>query len=161
MPKDDGARRNHARPALGCAFIWRISDWSGVCFEIASVFDLDQATPEGGAVGADRAIGSWQGGEPRPKRVGQPAVCGRLPLAGGGAAPRRDPPPDPGHVTSVRARFRRWSRAGVWEAPFKALRDDPAFEHAPIDAAISKVHADAPLSQGGLKRAPSDARGAA
>ena len=161
MPKDDGARRDHARPALGCAFIWRISDWSGVCFEIASVFDLDQATPEGGAVGADRAIGSWQGGGPRPKRVGQPAVWGRLPLAGAGrralagsAAGPRTRDVGPRTLPAVVAGRRP-------EAPFKALGDDPAFEHAPIDAAISKVPADAPLSQGGLKRAPSDARGAA
>ena len=78
-----------------------------------------------------------------------------------GATPWRDLPPELGHWKSVYTRFRRWSRAGVWESLFNALRDNPDFEYVLIDATISKVHANATSQKGGLKLTPSDVRGAA
>lgn len=74
-----------------------------------------------------------------------------------GAAPWRDLPPALGHWESVYTRFRRWSRAGVWENLFKALSADPDFEYVLVDATISKVHADATSQKGGLRLAGSAA----
>ena len=72
-----------------------------------------------------------------------------------GATPWRDLPPELGHWKSVYTRFRRWSRAGVWECLFNALKEAPDFEYVLIDATISKVHADATSQKGGLKLTPS------
>ena len=66
------------------------------------------------------------------------------------AAAWRDLPRDLGHWKSVYTRFRRWSRAGVWENLFNALIIDPDFEYVLIDATICKVHADASSQKGGL-----------
>ena len=60
-----------------------------------------------------------------------------------GASPWRDLPPELGHWKSVYTRFRRWSRAGVWESLFKALSQEPDFEYVLVDATICKAHADA------------------
>jgi transposase len=78
-----------------------------------------------------------------------------------GATPWRDLPPEPGHWKSVYTRFRRWSRAGVWDSLFNALKEAPDFEFVLIDATISKVHADATSQKGGLKLTPSGAPAAA
>ena len=78
-----------------------------------------------------------------------------------GAMPWRDLPPELGHWKSVYTRFRRWSRAGVWESLFKALSADPDFEYVLVDATICKVHADATSQKGGLKLAGSAAPEAA
>jgi transposase len=64
------------------------------------------------------------------------------------ASPWRDLPPELGHWKSVYTRFRRWSRAGVWENLFNALKEDPDFEYVLVDATISKVHADATSQKG-------------
>lgn len=72
-----------------------------------------------------------------------------------GATPWRDLPPDLGHWKSVYTRFRRWSRAGVRERLFNALKEAPDFEYVLIDATIPKVHADATSQKGGLKLTPS------
>ena len=74
-----------------------------------------------------------------------------------GATPWRDLPPELGYWTSVYTRFRRWSRAGVWESLFNAVCQDPDFEYVLIDATICKVHADATSRKGGLKLTPSGA----
>ena len=71
------------------------------------------------------------------------------------ASPWRDLPPELGHWKSVYTRFRRWSRAGVWERLFNALKEEPDFEYVLIDATISKVHSDATSQKGGLKLTPS------
>ena len=71
-----------------------------------------------------------------------------------GASSWRDPPPEFGRWTTVYTRFRRWSRAGVWERLFQELSVDPDFEYVLIDATISKVHADAPSQKGGLRLTP-------
>ena len=60
-----------------------------------------------------------------------------------GATPWRDLPPELGHWKSVYTRFRRWSRAGVWERLFNALKEAADFGYVLIDVTISKVHADA------------------
>jgi transposase len=76
---------------------------------------------------------------------------------GRGAKPWRNVPPELGNWKTVYTRFRRWSRAGVWENLFNALRQDPDFEYVLVDATISKVHADATSQKGGLKLSPSAA----
>ncbi|RKS51321.1 putative transposase of IS4/5 family DUF4096 [Paracoccus pantotrophus] len=76
-----------------------------------------------------------------------------------GASPWRDLPPEPGHWKSVYTRFRRWSRAGVWERLFRELSADPDFEYVLVDATISKVHADATSQNGGLRLTPPAALG--
>ena len=70
-------------------------------------------------------------------------------------APWRDLPPEFGHWNSVFVRFNRWSRKGVWESLFKALADDPDFEHLMIDATIIRAHQHAAGAKGGLKIRPS------
>lgn len=74
------------------------------------------------------------------------------------AARWRDLPAAFGKWTAVHARFRRWAHTGVWEGLFKTLADDPDFEYVLIDSTISKVHADATESKGGLKLPQSAAR---
>src|SRR3546814_20513453 len=69
----------------------------------------------------------------------------------GNAAHWRDLPDTFGKWTAVHARFRRWSRNGVWEGLFHAMADTPDFEYVMIDSTISKVHADASGAKGGLK----------
>jgi putative transposase len=76
-------------------------------------------------------------------------------------APWRDLPPAFGRWNSVFMRFNRWSRKGVWESLFKALADDPDFEHVMIDATIIRAHQHAAGAKGGLKIRPSAGRAAA
>jgi len=66
-------------------------------------------------------------------------------------APWRDLPPIFGEWNSVYVRFNRWSHKGVWEHLFKALADDPDFEHVMIDATIVRAHQHAAGAKGGLK----------
>jgi putative transposase len=61
----------------------------------------------------------------------------------GNAALWRDMPEVFGKWTGVRARFRRWSRAGICKKLFHAMVDLPDFEYIMVDSTISKVHADA------------------
>jgi transposase len=77
----------------------------------------------------------------------------------GNAAHWRDLPEVFGKWTAVHARFRRWSRNGVWESLFKALADTPDFEYVMIDSTISKVHADATGAKGAESAAIGRSRG--
>tara|TARA_R110000782_G_scaffold78276_9_gene155765 strand:+ start:194776 stop:195045 length:270 start_codon:yes stop_codon:yes gene_type:complete len=79
----------------------------------------------------------------------------------GNAAHWRDLPKVFGKWTAVHARFRRWSRNGVFESLFDALADMPDFEYVLIDSTISKVHADATGAKGRLKLPPSVVHAAA
>jgi putative transposase len=76
-------------------------------------------------------------------------------------APWRDLPPAFGRWNSVFVRFNRWSRKGVWESLFKALADDPDFEHVMIDATIIRAHQHSAGAKGGFKIRPSAGHGAA
>jgi putative transposase len=76
-------------------------------------------------------------------------------------APWRDLPPALGQWNSVFVRFNRWSHKGVWERLFKALAEDPDFEHIMIDATIIRAHQHAAGAKGGLKIRPSVGRAAA
>ena len=76
-------------------------------------------------------------------------------------APWRDLPDEFGKLNSVHIRFLRWARKGRWESLFKALADDPDFEHVMIDATIVRAHQHAAGAKGGLKIRPSAARAAA
>src|SRR3546814_20906964 len=79
----------------------------------------------------------------------------------GNAAHWRDLPDTFGKWTAVHARFRRWSRNGVWEGLFHPMADTPDFEYVMIDSTLSKVHDDASGAQGGLNVPPSDVLAAA
>ncbi len=76
-------------------------------------------------------------------------------------APWRDLPDAFGKWNSVYTRVLRWARKGRWESLFKALADDPDFEHVMIDATIVRAHQHAAGAKGGPKRRPSAARAAA
>ena len=76
-------------------------------------------------------------------------------------APWRDLPGTFGHWNSVFVRFNRWSKKGIWESLFKALGEDPDFEHVMIDATIIRAHQHAAGEKGGLKRRPLADRAAA
>ena len=69
----------------------------------------------------------------------------------GNAARWRDLPEVFGKWSEVRARFRRWLHAGVWERLFHAMADTPDFEYVLIDSTLAKVHADAGGAKGGLR----------
>ena len=43
-------------------------------------------------------------------------------------------------LESVRTRFSRWAKSGVWESLFKTLADDTDNEYAMIDATIVRAH---------------------
>jgi putative transposase len=76
-------------------------------------------------------------------------------------APWRDLPPAFGHWNSVFVRFNRWSQKGVWDRVFKALAEDPDFEHVMIDATIVRAHQHSAGAKGGLKVRRSAVRAAA
>jgi transposase len=76
-------------------------------------------------------------------------------------APWRDLPPEFGNWNSAFKRFRRWVRAGVFEAIFARLSGEADFEYALIDGTIVSVHQKASGAKGGLSIRQSDARAAA
>jgi transposase len=75
-------------------------------------------------------------------------------------APWRDLPPALGNWNSVFQRFRRWVRAGVFDAIFERLSGELDFEYALIDGTIVSVHQKASGAKGGLNIRRSDARAA-
>ena len=73
-------------------------------------------------------------------------------------SPWRDLPPAFGHWNSQFRRFRRWSKAGVFESLFKAMSEDVDLEYALVDGTIVQVHQKATGSKGGLSIRPLGAR---
>ena len=66
-------------------------------------------------------------------------------------SPWRDLPGVFGKANSVFVRFSRWSKSGVWDRLFAAMRDAPDFEYIMIDSTIVRVHQHASGKKGGLK----------
>ena len=66
-------------------------------------------------------------------------------------SPWRDLPDVFGKANSVFVRFSRWSKSGVWDRLFAAMRDAPDFEYIMIDSTIVRVHQHASGKKGGLK----------
>ncbi len=112
-------------------------------------------------MGADRAILAGKERRSGAKRRGQSAFFDAILWLARTASPWRDLPPEPGSRKTVHCRFRRWTLAGALDNLFKALREDPDFEYALVDATICKAHADAGGAKGGLKLTQSAARKAA
>ena len=73
-------------------------------------------------------------------------------------SPWRDLPPAFGHWNSQFRRFRRWSKAGVFESLFKAMSEDVDLEYALVDGTIVQVHQKATGSRGRLSIRPLGAR---
>lgn len=76
-------------------------------------------------------------------------------------SPWRDLPSVFGNSNSVFVRFSRWSKSGVWDRLFAAMRDAPDFEYIMIDSTIVRAHQHAAGKKGGLRLVRSDARAAA
>src|SRR3954451_12839031 len=97
-----------------------------------------------------------------PGRAGQPgrtAKDNRLFLnavlwIGKTGAPWRDLPERFGPWGSVRKRFDRWSKKGVWLRVFEALRD-PDLEWMIIDSTVVRAHQHAAGKKGGKRMRPS------
>jgi putative transposase len=66
----------------------------------------------------------------------------------------RDLPERFGPWNSVFVRFRRWTRAGVWERAFAALASDPLWEWTVVDATIVRAHQHAAGAKGGAPARP-------
>jgi len=67
-------------------------------------------------------------------------------------APWRDLPESFGPWGTIYTRFNRWSKAGVWEQAFSALRDDVDDEWNFIDSTIVKAHQHATGAKKGATR---------
>jgi putative transposase len=67
-------------------------------------------------------------------------------------APWRDLPPEFGNWNSVYVRFRRWTRAGVWERVLSVLHDDLDREHLLMDSTIVRAHQHSAGAKGALMR---------
>ncbi len=76
-------------------------------------------------------------------------------------SPWRDLPSVFGNSNSVFVRFSRWSKSGVWDRLFAAMREAPDFEYIMIDSTIVRAHQHAAGKKGGLRLVRSDARAAA
>ena len=66
-------------------------------------------------------------------------------------APWRDLPSEFGNWSTIYTRFDDWSKAGVFEAMFEAVSDDPDMEYACVDATIVPVHRHGHGAKGGHK----------
>jgi len=75
-------------------------------------------------------------------------------------SPWRDLPEEFGDWNSVFQRFRRWAKKGVWESLFKALVEDPDFEHLMIDATVIRAHQHAAGAKGAASMRRSGVRAA-
>ncbi len=82
---------------------------------------------------------------PETCRKARPAKYNRLVVEGilwrfRTGAPWRDLPEAFGPWATVYTRFNRWSKSGVWESAFLAMRDDIDDEWNFIDSTIVKAH---------------------
>ncbi|CAA9570559.1 MAG: Mobile element protein [uncultured Thermomicrobiales bacterium] len=76
--------------------------------------------------------------------------------------PWADLPERFGQAKSIRQRFRRWAKSGVWERVFQALGADADNEYAALDATIVRAHQHAAgaRKKGATATRPSGAAGA-
>jgi transposase len=76
-------------------------------------------------------------------------------------SPWRDLPPLFGKWNTVFARFRYWTKAGVFNRIFDAVSGDPDLEYVMVDATIVRVHRHGQGAKGGPKISRSASPGAA
>ena len=63
----------------------------------------------------------------------------------------KDLPEEHGKWKSVRDRYTRWARAGIWKKVFQVLLDDPDDRYVMIDSTIVRTHQQAVCGKGGVK----------
>ncbi len=73
----------------------------------------------------------------------------------------KDCPSVYGPPTTIYNRWNRWSAQGLWMRLFQALAAATPTEVAMIDSSATKAHRASAGGNGGLRRKPSGARGAA
>ena len=62
-----------------------------------------------------------------------------------------DVPERYGKWKTLHQRFRRWSKAGVWERIFADLIDDPDNDYVMLDSTLVRAHQQAATGKGGTK----------
>lgn len=62
-----------------------------------------------------------------------------------------DLPPRYGKWKSLRKRFTRWAKAGVWERVFDSPTADPDNDYLTLDSSLVRAHQQAAAGKGGTK----------
>ncbi|WP_419892187.1 IS5 family transposase [Paenibacillus xylanexedens] len=100
----------------------------------------------------------------RKPQGGRPALDNRIMLiamlwVARSGAPWRDLPDHFPHWKSVYTRFRRWQKAGIWDAVLKRVSLDADEESIMIDGTIVRVHQHGSGAKGGKAQAIGRSRG--
>ena len=107
-----------------------------------------------GLAGAARQVG----GSRSAGRGQSPVRRGRA-VDGAHRGALANPPPEFGNWNSIFVRFRRWTRAGVWERVLRVLHDDLDREHLMMDSTIVRAHQHSAGAKGAAAQAIGRSRG--